>query len=268
MEWMIDDFAISDILQQICSKWNVEESQADELLALAQAEWKKNERENNEQKRLRKIESLKKLKRSLKEAYRGTPAGISVLLGVEKELYKLESLGGEVISPGTSKEDKLTDKREKFCREYVVDLNATQAYKRAGFTCKTDAVAGVEGHKLLKNPKIRKFIEQLQAESRRTAQLNTDAIIEDLRDLADWNIQDFLNPDGTLRNLAEMDLKKTKAVAGIKVTEKILPDGTKQVTTELKLTDKRAALVDLGRHTGAFKEDNKQKATKIKVTRK
>lgn len=49
---------------------------------------------------------------------------------------------------------KLTVKQEAFCRAYIKTGNATESYKLAGYSANTDGVAGVEGHKLLKNPKI------------------------------------------------------------------------------------------------------------------
>ena len=47
---------------------------------------------------------------------------------------------------------KLTEKQKRFCEEYLVDLNATQAYFRAGYSAKNENIAGVEGLKLLKFP--------------------------------------------------------------------------------------------------------------------
>lgn len=55
----------------------------------------------------------------------------------------------------------LTPKQELFCQEYIKDMNATQAYLRAGFSKKA-TTAGVEGHKLLKNPKVKQRIQELQ----------------------------------------------------------------------------------------------------------
>ncbi|PAE74486.1 terminase small subunit [Bacillus velezensis] len=49
---------------------------------------------------------------------------------------------------------KLTPKRKRFVDEYLIDLNATQAYIRAGYKVKSESVAAVESHKLLRNPKI------------------------------------------------------------------------------------------------------------------
>ncbi|MGV3684379.1 MAG: terminase small subunit [Daejeonella sp.] len=61
-------------------------------------------------------------------------------------------------------EKEITTKQELFCQEYLIDLNATQAYKRAGFTSANDNVAAVEGHKLLRNPKVSARIAELMKE--------------------------------------------------------------------------------------------------------
>ena len=60
------------------------------------------------------------------------------------------------------KRNKLTPKQELFCQEYIIDFNATQSYMRAGYSAKSETVAGVEAHKLLKNPKIQEKITQLK----------------------------------------------------------------------------------------------------------
>jgi phage terminase small subunit len=57
---------------------------------------------------------------------------------------------------------KLTHKQDLFCQEYIIDFNATQSYIRAGYSAKSETVAGVEAHKLLKNPKIQEKITQLK----------------------------------------------------------------------------------------------------------
>ncbi|WP_083934951.1 terminase small subunit [Segetibacter koreensis] len=57
-----------------------------------------------------------------------------------------------------------------------MDLNGTQAYKRAGYSAKTDDVAAVGVFKLLRNPKILHFIEELQEELRRKAELTAENI--------------------------------------------------------------------------------------------
>lgn len=268
MEWMIDDYATSDIITQAMTKWNLDEKEVNNLLSQVRAEWSKNEKENNEQKRLRKIETLKKLKRNMNPDEKKTAAGVSALLNVEKELFRLELIPNEKISNGFNKLPKtllLTAKQEQFCREYVKDLNGTQAAIRSGYSKKS---AREQASENLTKPNIQKFIEILQDEIRKKSELDTNMVVNELRDLADSNIQDFLTDTNQIKNITSLSRKLTKAISGIKTKEKFLPDGSKEVTTELKLHDKRAGWVDLGRHVGIFEKDNRQKQTKIIVTRK
>ncbi|OQS42328.1 terminase small subunit [Chromobacterium haemolyticum] len=67
---------------------------------------------------------------------------------------------------------KITLKQLAFVEAYLGEarMNATRAYKLAGYSCATDQVAGVEGHRLLKNPKVEAAI----AERRRQMAENTD----------------------------------------------------------------------------------------------
>lgn len=62
----------------------------------------------------------------------------------------------------------LTVKQKRFADEYIISGNATEAYKKAGYKASSDRIAGVEGHKLLRNPKIETYIgnrmEQLASE--------------------------------------------------------------------------------------------------------
>ncbi len=60
----------------------------------------------------------------------------------------------------------LTGKQKQFADEYLIDLNATQAATRAGYSAKT---AGAQGFELLKKPEIQEYIvERQQKRSERT----------------------------------------------------------------------------------------------------
>ena len=65
----------------------------------------------------------------------------------------------------------LTDKQKQFCDEYLVDLNATRAYKAVYKNCKKDESARVNGSKLLTNTNVKAYIDgQLEKiSSERTA---------------------------------------------------------------------------------------------------
>lgn len=66
----------------------------------------------------------------------------------------------------------LTIKQKKFSDEYIISGNATESYKKAGYRASSDRVAGVEGHKLLKNPKIKTYIDE------RLKQLDSEKIAD------------------------------------------------------------------------------------------
>ena len=55
---------------------------------------------------------------------------------------------------------KLTDKQKRFCDEYLIDLNATKAYKTAYPNVKKDNTAAVNGNKLLRNAKVKEYIDE------------------------------------------------------------------------------------------------------------
>jgi phage terminase small subunit len=76
---------------------------------------------------------------------------------------------------------KLTARQEKFCYEYVIDLNATQAALRAGYSEKT---AYSSGSRLLKNVEIQKFIQTLQADLEKTAGITALKVLKEHKKIA------------------------------------------------------------------------------------
>ena len=66
----------------------------------------------------------------------------------------------------------MTDRQQKFADEYIIDCNASRAYKAAYPNVKKDNVAGAAGARLLKNVKIKTYIEEKLAEisSKKTAE--------------------------------------------------------------------------------------------------
>lgn len=75
---------------------------------------------------------------------------------------------------------KLTEKQKRFCEEYLIDLNATQSYLRAGYKAKSNEIARVESHKLLTKPNIQQYIEELRAEQSKRTEITADKVLEEL----------------------------------------------------------------------------------------
>lgn len=153
----------------------------------------------------------------------------------------------------------------RFCEEYVIDLNATDAAIRAGYSKKSARSIGSEN---LTKPDIKDKIEELLLQKRIKSEVNEKDIIDELKSLGYFSIKTFLKKNNALVDLTTLTVEQLRPVVGIKVKETQLPGGLKEVSTELKFADKRGALVDLGRHVGIFDKDNKQKKITIRVTRK
>ncbi|MBS5885172.1 terminase small subunit [Clostridium sp.] len=144
---------------------------------------------------------------------------------------------------------KLTAKQERFVEEYLIDLNATQAAIRAGYSPNTAKDIGCEN---LAKPNIRACIDKEMAERSKRTGINQDRVIRELARLAFVNANDVIDiEEATLKSGATED--DTAAIASVKV--KTIP--TKEgegVEREIKLTDKLKALELLGKHLGMFKE--------------
>lgn len=77
---------------------------------------------------------------------------------------------------------KLTPKQAAFVREYLVDLNATQAAIRAGYSEKT---AYSQGQRLLKNVEVQTALQDGQATKAEAAQVNAKMVLDGLRRIAE-----------------------------------------------------------------------------------
>ena len=141
----------------------------------------------------------------------------------------------------------MTAKQKRFVEEYLVDLNATQAAIRAGYSPQTAYSIGSE---LLKKPEIRARVDKaMAAQSRRTG-INADRVVRELARVALANADDIIDADSaTIKGGVSRD--DTAAIASVRVKTVPTADGT-SVEREIKLHDKLKALEQLGRHLGMF----------------
>jgi len=78
----------------------------------------------------------------------------------------------------------MTPKQKRFCEEYLLDLNATAAYKRAGYKAEGNA-AEVNASKLLRNAKVYARIEELKKERSEKTKINAEWVIKKLVDVVE-----------------------------------------------------------------------------------
>lgn len=155
----------------------------------------------------------------------------------------------------------MTPKQELFCQEYIIDLNATQAAIRAGYSKKTAFVTGFEN---LNKPYIQERIAELNKDRAEATGITQKRVLEEYAKIAFFDIRKLYDPEGNLTKIKDFDDISAGVVSGIKVLEEFGQDssGNKVVTgvvKEVKLADKLRALQDLAKHLGIFEKDNKQK---------
>lgn len=140
---------------------------------------------------------------------------------------------------------KLTAKQQRFCDEYLIDLNATQAAIRAGYSAKT---ADQQGSRMLTNVKVQQEIAEKMAERSKRTGINQDRVLQEIAKLALVNIDDVVDLEtGIVRKTAKKeDLACIQSIK-IKPTE----FGTER---EIKFYDKKGSLELAGKHLGMFKD--------------
>jgi phage terminase small subunit len=145
----------------------------------------------------------------------------------------------------------MTPKREKFVDEYLIDLNATQAAIRAGYSART---AEWIGPKLLTKSPVQQAIAKRREELRRSTQITQERILLERARLAFFDVRKLLDNTGRPLPIHDLDDDTAAAIAGIDVVN-IGNDevGLGQVI-KLKLADKGASLTALERHLGMYKD--------------
>ena len=141
----------------------------------------------------------------------------------------------------------MTGKQNRFVEEYLIDLNATQAAIRAGYSPKT---ANEQGARLLANASIQAAVSKAQAERSRRTGINQDRVLRELAKVAFLNPSDVIDMDeATIKGEANRD--DTACIASVKV--KTIPTDDGAITErEVKTYDKLKALELLGKHLGMF----------------
>lgn len=155
---------------------------------------------------------------------------------------------------------KLTPKQELFVQEYLVDLNATQAAIRAGYSAKT---AGQIGDENLKKPQIKAAIDAAMAERVERTQITQDRVLQELARIAFFDIRKLYNPDGSLKKPTQLDDDAAAVLSGVDVVEMqggmAIDEGGTPIhvpmfTKKAKVFDKATALTLAMRHLGMLKD--------------
>jgi phage terminase small subunit len=154
-----------------------------------------------------------------------------------------------------SADKPLTPKQQRFCEEYIVDLNATQAAIRAGYSKKT---AGSQGHDLLKKPEIQNFVSSLAEARSEKTKITAENVLRELSLMGFANMQDYMTvqENGTaFVDLSQLTRDQAAAIQEIVTDEYWEGRGEDAVPVKkikFKLADKRGSLELLGKHLVLF----------------
>lgn len=146
----------------------------------------------------------------------------------------------------------MTPKQQRFVQEYLKDLNGTQAAIRAGYA---ESGAHVEAARLLKNAKVAAAIAAGQQERAEKVGVTAERVLAELAKIGFSDVRRLFTPGGCLVPVPELDDEAAAAVASVEVVTRKVPGGDSdevERVAKIKLWDKRAALVDMGKHLGMF----------------
>ena len=140
---------------------------------------------------------------------------------------------------------KMTERQKRFCDEYLIDLNATQAAIRAGYSVKTADRIGPE---LLGKTCVSKYLSDAMKNREERTKISQDKVLAELAAVAFSNVTDIATiKEGVvfIKDTEELTEMQTSAIASIK-------EGRNGV--EVKMNDKIKALELLGKHLGLWNE--------------
>lgn len=142
----------------------------------------------------------------------------------------------------------LTAKQKIFADEYLIDLNATRAYKVAYPKVKNDETASAAGARLLRNVKVEDYIQKRMKDREKRTEITQDMVLKELAKIGFANVTDYVTIEGSyvkVKQTEDIPSEKIGAIAGIK-------EGANGI--EIKLNDKGKALELIGRHLGMWKD--------------
>ena len=144
-------------------------------------------------------------------------------------------------------------KQDLFVEEYLIDLNATQAAIRAGYSEKTAYSAG---QRMLKNVEIKESIKKLEEAASERTSITKDMVIKELARIAFVDPRKLFDEEGRPKDIRFLDPNTAAALANVDIYEEFDYNGEEKelmgYTKKYKWADKLRALELLGKHLGMF----------------
>lgn len=156
-----------------------------------------------------------------------------------------------VATESPRKSKPLPPRRAAFVREYLVDLNGTQAAIRAGYAPKS---AGQTADDLLRIPQVAAEVAEAMAKRAVRTEITQDRVIKEVARIAFLDIRKLFDANGAMKPIHDIDDETAAALASIECLEVGEEGVAVGVLKKLKLTDKKGALELLMRHMGMLND--------------
>lgn len=150
----------------------------------------------------------------------------------------------------TAEAVELTAKQSRFVDEYLVDLNATQAYGRAGYRARGNA-AEVNASRLLSNAKVAAAIQQRKDRRSERTQINADYVLHRLVEIDQMDVLDILKDDGGLKPVQEWPKVWRTTLSGLDISTTITnydEETVENILKKIKWPDKVKNIELIGKH--------------------
>jgi len=147
---------------------------------------------------------------------------------------------------------KLTNKQQRFVDEYLIDLNATQAAIRAGYSEKTARQTGAQN---LSKPVIADAIQNRMQERSEKTGIDAKYVLDRLHEIDQLDIADLLDDSGKVRPIQQWPKAWRTSISGLDIHELVVGD-IETIVRKVKWPDKLRNLELIGKHVSvsAFAE--------------
>jgi len=144
----------------------------------------------------------------------------------------------------------LTARQKTFVQEYLIDLNAYQAYLRAGYSANPKTARGAAS-RLMSLPNVKKAIEKAKAKRAKKAEIDQQRVLVEEGYIAFADPGDYCDENGLIP-VHKLSEKARRALASIKEFSHTLKDGSIKTSIEYRFWDKGGSLKRIGDHLGMF----------------
>lgn len=147
----------------------------------------------------------------------------------------------------------LNDRQEAFAQHYAATLNATDAFRKAGYASQHP---DSDAYRLKQLPRVRRRINELRSQIHEQVKMEAVEVLARAAMIARSDIRGVIGPNGEIADLRNLDEEVSAAIAGVDVLEEKVDGAVVGYTKKVRLRDPMPALRLLAEHLKLVKNDS------------